>query len=109
MTIPTVDHDLYAKVRDLACQREPTLSWEQIADTVNVPDGDELAAWFLSYRLPPPLAALERRLMVSRNPDLKAELARLRDREASLLTMCEAAPAELAIIQRRINNIVRTH
>lgn len=107
MSLPKVDHELYGRVRDLACQREPTLTWEQIAATVGAPGANELVAWFNSYRLPPPLAAQERRMMQSRNSELRVELARLRDRESSLLTLCETAPLELAAVQRRIQSIVR--
>jgi hypothetical protein len=103
-----IDHGLYARVRDLACQRKPTLTWEQIAETVGAPGADELITWFMSYRLPPPLAALER-VGAPRNPDLRIELQRLRDREASLLTVCSQAPIELATIQRRIASLERAN
>src|SRR5690606_3364490 len=101
------DHDLYARVRELACERNPALSWEQIAELGGAPSADDLVTWLLRYRLPPALAALERANLRPRDVTLHAELNRLRDRQASLLTVGSQAPRELAIVQRRIKSLER--
>ncbi len=101
------NHELFNHMRLMLIARDPIYTLEEIAEEfggVPVPD---LIAWFLSYRLPP-AARVRPAGMTPRDPALRAELGRLRDREASLVTVASEAPRELIKIQQRIDRLERT-
>src|SRR5690606_8766276 len=101
------NHDLFVHVRLRLIARNPAISWEEIADEVAIENVNELIAWFASYRLPPPPRArvLPAGLSAPRDPTDRAEYLRLRDREASLLTVVSEAPMRLAAVQIRMSEL----
>lgn len=105
------NHELFTHVRLMAIAREPVMSWEEIAATVGLDPEDvpALLAWFLSYRLPPPprVHAVADGMAMPRDPADRAEYLRLRDREASLLTVVSQAPASLAAVQLKMGALER--
>lgn len=103
---------LWTHVRLMAIAREPVISWEDIARNVGLDATDvpELLAWFLSYRLPavPKVLPPSRGGIEPRDPELRAELHRLRRREESLVTVTTESPMQLAIVQGRIKSLEHT-
>ena len=106
------NHALWTHVRLMAVARDPVLSWEEIAKNVGLDETDvpALLAWFISYRLPPMANVLPPSPGIEpRDPELRAELRRLRRREESLVTVANESPMQLAIVQGRIKSLERSH
>lgn len=111
-TLLTPDnHDLWTHVRLMAIKRDPTMSWEEIAQAIGLDESDvpELLAWFLAYRLPPFLHKREKPagMVAPRDPTDRAEYFRLLDREESLLTMVHEAPKQLATVHLKMGALER--
>jgi hypothetical protein len=106
MTQDAQEAELFDKVRGMLVITPP-ISWEEIASIVGVDDVDGLVNWFLSCRPAAKPKRIENRGYVPRDPSLRAEYRRLRDREASLLTVATEAPAQLATVQRRLASLGR--
>jgi hypothetical protein len=104
------NHDLFDLVRVMLVSRDPVFSWEEISEQLGGVPVEELVQWFLDYRMPVTPALLSTLgSLPPRDPGLRAELVRLRRREASLVTVASEAPRQLATVQRRILSIERAH
>lgn len=104
------NHALFDHMRLMLIARDPVISWEEISEEFGGVPIPELIAWFLSYRLPIPAKVVppSRGGMEPRDPELRAELHRLRRREESLVTVATESPMQLAIVQGRIKSLERT-
>jgi hypothetical protein len=104
------NHELFDHVRVRLVARNPVIPFEDIAAEFGV-TVDELVGWFLSYRLPKVAIVMPtpRGVRLPRDPELRAELQRLRRREESLVTVANEAPAQLEVVQRRIASLEKTH
>ena len=103
------NHELFDRVRLRLVKRHPAIPFEDIAAEFGV-EVNELIAWFLSYRLPKPPTVLPHYPgKLPRDPELRAELLRLRRREESLVTVVGEAPFQLAKVQQRIASLERTN
>lgn len=71
---------------------------------------DALCRWFIGFKeyRPPAVLPSARASGLPRDPELRAELMRLRRRESSLVTVATEAPAQLAVVQGRIRSLERT-
>ena len=104
------NHALFDHMRLMLIARDPVISWEEISEEFGGIPVPELIAWFLSYRLPTPPKIIppSRGGLEPRDPELRAELHRLRRREESLVTVATETPMQLAIVQGRIKSLERT-
>jgi len=69
---------------------------------------DDLCRWIIGFKEPkaPALLPMTTSLM-PRDPELRAELVRLRRREGSLVTIAGEAPRQLEVVQTRIKSLER--
>lgn len=98
---------------DLVCDQfnnYPAVTVAQTASGLGV-TVDDLCRWVIGFkeRRPPAILPMVRSIGLPRDPELRAELMRLRRREASLVTVATEAPEQLARVQRRILSLERTH
>lgn len=72
---------------------------------------DDLCRWVIGFKEPRPPAILPKvsSMGLPRDPELRAEMVRLRRREASLVTVATEAPEQLERVQRRILCLERAH
>jgi hypothetical protein len=100
------NQELFDRVRDKLNQRSPSIPMASIADEIGV-SIEELCRWFIGFREPRDPHVLPPSQFVPRDPTLRAEMYRLREREASLVTVATEAPAQLGRVQRRILSLER--
>lgn len=103
------NYELFKLVRD-QLNEHPTVSIDATARGLGV-SVDDLCKWVIAFKEPRPPAILPRvsSIGLPRDPELRAELLRLRRREASLVTVATEAPRQLEIVQGRIRSLERTH
>jgi hypothetical protein len=102
------NHELFDHIRLRLVARDPVVSWEEIAAEFSI-EVPELVAWFLTYRMPKAKTISRIPLGPYRPRDAatREELARLRSREASLLTVANEGPVQLGRVQSRIISLER--
>lgn len=96
------DHKLFLRVRELVNRTNPSIPMAVVASITGYAV-EPLCRFIMAYHDPAPVP----RGTLPRDPDLRAEDARLRDRELSLLTVSAANPVQLAAVQRRIRSLER--
>lgn len=103
------NYDLFDLVSYQLNQRNPVIPIEATARGLGV-SVDALCRWVIGFRERRTPAVLpQTNTGLPRDPELRAELLRLRRRESSLVTIATEAPAQLERVQRRIESLERTH
>lgn len=103
------NYDLFKTVCD-QFNSHPNITVEQTANGLGV-TVDALCRWVIEFKEPrrPTILPARDGRSLPRDPELRAELSRLRRREASLVTVATEAPEQLARVQRRIVSLERSH
>lgn len=109
LTLTPDNYELFELVCD-QFNSHPNVTVAQTASGLGV-TVDDLCRWVIGFkeRRPPAMLPLVNTIRLPRDPELRAELIRLRRREASLVTVATEAPDQLARVQRRILSIERAH
>lgn len=102
------NYELFALVCD-QFNSHPNVTVTQTASGLGV-SVDDLCRWVIEFKeyRPPAVLPRVRSIGLPRDPELRAELMRLRRREESLVTVATETPMQLAIVQGRIKSLERT-